>query len=97
VGNVHFEKAVNALNDPVIRCERCRKLMPDEREPIGLAEDPDFKKIRLFQICIRCASEHYPPGYWVMIRKRKWELIEYQRAINSGTVEEYWRKRGRDV
>ena len=95
MGNVTFGKRVNDPSDPVIRCQECKKLMPDEREPIALANDPEFKRLRLFQICVQCACKNYQPGYWAWIRKKKWEIVEYQDAWNKGKVEKYWRKKGK--
>ncbi|MEA1928990.1 MAG: hypothetical protein U9N73_12360 [Candidatus Auribacterota bacterium] len=93
-GNVTFFPPVNNPDSPVIRCEYCHRVLGEEVEPWYPARDPEFKKYRLYQVCTECAARLYPKGYYKVIMKKKWYLLEYHIACLDDGLNQFWAKHG---
>ena len=95
MSNVTFSPPVNKLGDPIIRCEYCKKIIPDEVNEGLLSSDPDFKAIRLYQCCDECERRHFSVMELQVLFKTKWVNIDYQKAVNAGKTDKYWKGRGK--
>ena len=92
---VHPIAPINRRDDPVIRCEFCRKII-GRIEPSGLEQgevspakislDPDFLAHRLFQFCAECREQYVGRRSDAEFIKNKWRAIDYQKQIEEGRL-----------